>query len=133
MRILLDNDILLDVALARQPHLQASADVLRWVEAGGSAAVAWHSLANCAYMLKNSARPFLENLLQLVVVAPVATPEAQRALALPMKDLEDAFQAAAALAWGADFIITRNLPDYRHSPVPAIAPDAFLRKVESRI
>ena len=127
MKVLLDNDILLDIALARVPHVQASADVLRWAEAGGSAAVAWHSLANCAYMLKNSARPFLENLLQLVTVAPVATLEAQRALALPMKDLEDAFQAAAALSWGADFIITRNLADYRHSPVPAIAPSAFLR------
>ena len=44
-----------------------------------------------------------------------------------MKDLEDAFQAAAALAWGADFIITRILADYRHSPVPALAPPAFLR------
>ncbi len=80
-------------------------------------------------MLKNSSRPFLENLLQLVVVAPVATPEAQRALALPMKDLEDAMQAAAALAWGADFIITRNPADYRHSPVPALSPAAFLRKM----
>ncbi len=129
MKVLLDNDILLDIALARQPHLEASAEVLRWVEAGGSGAVAWHSLANCAYMLKNSARPFLDDLLRLVVVAPVATAEAQRALALPMKDLEDAFQAAAALAWGADFIITRNLADYRNSPVPAVRPAAFLRKI----
>lgn len=129
MKVLLDNDILLDIALARQPHLEASAEVLRWVEAGSSGAVAWHSLANGAYMLQNSARPFLDDLLRLVVVAPVATAEAQRALALPMKDLEDAFQAAAALAWGADFIITRNLADYRNSPVPAVPPAAFLRKI----
>ena len=40
MKVLLDNDILLDIALARDPYVQASADVLRWAEAGGSAAVA---------------------------------------------------------------------------------------------
>lgn len=129
MKGLLDNDILLDIALARQPHVECSAQVLRWVEAGGSGAVAGHSLANCAYRLKNSARPFLEDLLGLVVIAPVATSEAQRAPALPMRDLKDAFQDAAALAWGADFITTRNLADYRNSPVPAVAPAAFLKKI----
>jgi hypothetical protein len=65
-------------------------------------------------------------LLNLVEVAPVATDEARRALALPMSDLEDAMQASAALAWKADYIITRNLPDYRNSPVKAMTPTAFL-------
>jgi hypothetical protein len=46
-----------------------------------------------------------------------------------MPDLEDALQAAAALAWRADVIVTRNLDDYRHSPVPAVAPLEFLRRV----
>lgn len=127
MKVLLDSDVLLDVALARAPHLTASADVLRWAEAGGTAAVAWHSLTNCAYLLKDSGRPFLEQLLTIVAVATVGTAEAKRALALPMRDIEDAFQSAAALGWGADFIITRNLSDYRHSPVRALSPAAFLK------
>ncbi|MDD5200492.1 MAG: PIN domain-containing protein [Terrimicrobiaceae bacterium] len=129
MKVLLDNDVLLDVALAREPHVSASAGVLRWAEKGGNAAVAWHSLTNCAYLLKGSGRTFLRPLLQIVTVAAVGNADARRALALPMKDLEDAFQSAAALAWGADFIVTRNLDDYRHSPVPALAPTAFLKKI----
>lgn len=128
MRILLDTDILLDVAFARQPHLADSAAVMEWAESGGSAAVAWHSLTNCSYMLKGG-RPFLEKLLKLVEVAAVGTPDAKRALALPMPDVEDAFQSAAAVAWRADFIITRNLPDYRRSPVPAITPTDFLKRL----
>ena len=48
MRVLLDTDILLDVVLAREPFAADSADVLRWAESGGAAAVAWHSLTNCA-------------------------------------------------------------------------------------
>ena len=129
MRILLDTDILLDVALAREPHVTDSASVLVWAESGGAAAVAWHSLTNCSCMLKGG-KPFLEKLLRLVEVATVGTADAKRALALPMPDVDDAFQSAAAVAWRADFIITRNLPDYRHSPVPAITPTDFLNKLE---
>ncbi len=128
MRIFLDTDVLLDVALARQPHVDDSVAVMQWVQSGGRAAVAWHSLTNCSYLLK-SGKPFLIKLLKLVEIATVGTADAHRALALPMSDVEDAFQAAAALAWNADFIITRNLPDYRRSPVPAITPAAFLKSL----
>lgn len=129
MKALLDTDVLLDVALARKPFATDSAAVLRWAEAEGEAAVAWHSLANCAYLLKAGGRPFLGRLLQVVEVAATGTAEARRALGLPMPDLEDAFQAAAALAWEADVIVTRNLADYRHSPVAAVAPAEFLRRL----
>jgi predicted nucleic acid-binding protein len=128
LRILIDTDVLLDVALAREPHAVQSATVLRWAEAGGDAAVAWHSLANCAYLLKNRGRAFLSELVEVVEVAPVSTADARRALELPMGDLEDAFQAAAALAWGADAIVTRNVADYRRSPVEALTPSAFLKR-----
>ncbi len=128
MKALIDTDVLLDVALAREPHAKHSAAVLRWAEAGGSAAVAWHTLTNCAYMLKGNGRPFLERLLQLVEVASVGGADAKRALELPMRDIDDAFQAAAALAWQADVIVTRTLADYRRSPVKALSPAAFIRQ-----
>jgi predicted nucleic acid-binding protein len=129
VKILVDTDILLDVALGREPHLADSIAVLQWVEAGGQACVAWHSLTNCAYLLKGGGRPFLNNLLKLVEVAPVTTSDAKRALSLPMADVEDAFQVAAALAWQADMIVTRNLSDYRKSPIPALSPKNFLRLI----
>src|SRR6185436_15279022 len=116
LRILIDTDVLLDVALIREPHAEQSTAVLRWAEAGGDAAVAWHSLANCAHLLRARGRPFLSELIQIIEVAPASTADARRALALPMADLEDAFQAAAALAWGANAIVTRNTADYRRSP-----------------
>lgn len=128
MRILIDSDVLLDVALARSPHLGDSRAVLDWAEAGGEAAVAWHSLANCSYFLRGG-RAFLQDLLLIAEVPTVGTNEAEAALRLPMRDVEDAFQAAAALAWNADHIVTRNVRDYRNSPVPAITPAGFLKKI----
>lgn len=128
MRILIDTDVLLDVALAREPHAGTSTEVLRWAEAGGDAAVAWHSLTNCAYLLKDG-RAFLKKLLQIVEIPAAGTKEAILAIDSPMTDLEDAFQASAARAWNADYIVTRNLSDYRKSPVPAISPSGFLAKI----
>ncbi len=98
MKCLVDTDVLLDVALKRSSFFTASADVLRWAEKGGQVAIAWHSLSNCAYLLKNDGREFLRMLLSILDVAPVGAKEAHRALELPMKDLEDALQTAAALS-----------------------------------
>lgn len=126
MRILIDTDVLLDLALGREPWLAASGEAVAWaVDHPGSAAVAWHTVANLAYLAPAGARSFLAELLLSVDVAPCTTRHALEALAFPMGDLEDALQAAAALAFGADWIVTRNLSDFRGSPVPAIAPAAF--------
>ncbi len=130
MKILIDTDILLDVALRRAEFFADSAAVLSWAEANpGQAAVAWHSLSNVAYLVKPDARTFIADLLDFVEVAPVSTPDMHAALGLPMKDLEDAMQVAAALSFGARQLVTRNLPDYRRSAVPALAPRAFLELV----
>ena len=129
MRILVDTDVLLDVALNRESFLGPSQEVLRWAEGRpGQAAVAWHTLSNIAY-LTTSPREFIRQLLEFVEVAPVSTKEARNAVRLPMGDLEDALQAAAALAFEANFIITRNVRDYRKSPIPAVSPFDFLTQV----
>jgi len=44
------------------------------------------------------------------------------ALQLPMNDFEDAMQVAAAHAFGAQLIVTRNLKHYRKSPIRALTP-----------
>ena len=126
MRALIDNDVLLDVALARSPFVQDSAAVLAWAADGGDAVVAWHSLTNCIYLLKGGGRMFVNDLIDIVRVARTSTADARRALTLSMSDLEDAFQVAAALAEGVDLIITRNVHDYRNSPIEAVTPTAFL-------
>jgi len=126
MKVLIDTDVLLDVALARSPHAAESADVLRWAEETGSAYIAWHSIANCAYLLKDGHRRFLNLLISFVTVATVGDREARAALESPMSDLEDALQSAAAVASGSRYIITRNLVDYKKSPVKALSPAQFL-------
>ena len=75
------------------------------------------------------ARSFINDLLHFIEVAPTGTREAKQALAFPMTDLEDALQAAAALAFDAMFVVTRKVKDYKNSPIPTITPAKFLSEV----
>ena len=130
MRVLFDTDLLLDVALRRAEFFTHSAAVLQWAESHpGGAAVAWHSLANLSYLLRPDARPFIRELLEFVEVPATGTEAVMQAIGFPMNDLEDALQAAAALTFGASYIVTRNISDYRRSPVPAMSPTEFIKEV----
>jgi len=130
MRALFDTDILLDVAMKREPFFQDSAGAIEWAQdEPGQAAVAWHSLSNLAYLVRPDARPFIDHLLHFIEVAPIGTRDAKQALTFPMSNFEDALQAAAALAFDSVYIVTRNINHYRKSPIPAMTPLQFLKEV----
>ena len=126
--ILLDTDVLIDVALDRQPHSEPASELLDRIEHGAEAAfVAWHSLSNLFYLVAPalggvSARDFIVDLTRFVAVAATDTDSIRYAAALPMADFEDAMQVAAARACGARHIVTRNVRDYARSPIRAVAP-----------
>jgi putative N-acetylmannosamine-6-phosphate epimerase len=56
--------------------------------------------------------------------------EGLAALDLGFADLEDAMQTAAAMLFGAQAIVTRNIRDYRHSPIKADTPESVLKLLE---
>lgn len=102
-----------------------------------SALVAWHTVSNVYYLLRGAqndakARNFVADFLHFMVVASGGTPSVRQALTLPMKDFEDALQVAAGISANADFIVTRNVQDFRRSPLPALTPSEFLQKIPSR-
>jgi predicted nucleic acid-binding protein len=130
MKILIDCDVLLDVMDGRKPHVEFSGRVLDACEAGMAGAVAWHTLSNAAYLTKDpaAARQFFTDLLGFISVPGTDTAAALAALRYPMKDFEDAMQAASAEKFSADWIVTRNVKDFKGSPVPAISPEDFCRR-----
>jgi PIN domain len=44
-------------------------------------------------------------------------------------DFEDALQSVCAKQFEADFIVTRNVKDYKLSPIKAVSPADFVGKV----
>jgi predicted nucleic acid-binding protein len=135
MRALIDCDVLIDIALERDEWLAESVAVLAWAEQNPSAGwIAWHSLANVHYISRRlrgdeAARDFLREILGFLEVPAAGHAAARQALDLPMVDFEDALQSMCAITAQADLIVTRNTADYRRSPVPAVAPKEFLRRV----
>ena len=120
--ILLDTDVLIDIALDRHPHSAPASELLDRIEHGAEAAfIAWHSISNFYYIVSPalggvSARDFIVELTRFVAVATTDTESIRYAAELPMADFEDAMQVAAARACGARHIITRNGRDYARSP-----------------
>ena len=48
-------------------------------------------------------------------------------------DIEDYLQFECAASEGADYIVTRNTADFKNSPIPAILPEDFLKRLEETI
>ncbi|MDD9994886.1 MAG: PIN domain-containing protein [Dehalococcoidia bacterium] len=126
--MLLDTDVLVDVALDRRPHSDPASELLDRIEHGAEAAyIAWHSVSNLYYIVEPSlgivsARDFIVELSRFVAVAETGTDGIRYAADLPMADFEDAMQVAAARACGARHIVTRNVRDYERSPIRAVDP-----------
>lgn len=128
MSVLIDTDVLIDVALDREPFAGPASRLLDALERRpGEAFVAWHSISNFYYLVSphrggQTAKAFLLELVRFVDVAQTATDSLLTAGRLEVRDFEDALQVAAALACGAEVIATRNVKDYARSPIPAAMP-----------
>ena len=127
--ILLDTDILIDLALDRQPHASAAVRLLDSIEQGAErACIAWHTVSNFYYLVapsrgRENVKKFIVELTRFVDVASTDAQDVRYAASLEMADFGDALQVAAARAVGARRIVTRNTKDYARSPIPAVLPE----------
>lgn len=130
MRLLIDINIILDVVFQR-PGEPFSSELIASCSQQNQAWLAWHSIATLAYLIERqkdakAAHLAITELLTWAQVATTGHADALQALKLPMGDFEDALQVSAALACHANYVITRNVRDFKASPVPALTPEKFL-------
>lgn len=135
MKILIDTNILLDAALARPQYARAAQDCLSLlVSLKAGAYLTATTITDIYYLSRRELRDaeaalqVVRDLLGTFSVAAVDGPACLNALSTGIKDYEDAIQAVCAKRIKADYILTRNGKDFSASPVPAIAPEAFLRE-----
>ena len=130
--MLVDNNVLIDVALRRQPFFGPAVDLLeRLAQDPGRGFIAWHTVSTFYYIVQRTlgderTRSIIAELSGFLTVAPVTHPSLLYALSLPMADFEDAMQVAAAQAAGAEHIVTRDIGDFTNSPIPATTPEQAL-------
>lgn len=142
MRLLLDTNVLLDVLLAREPHVGASAAVLSAVETGAlTALVCATSITTIHYLAAKAvgarrARRHIETVLSLCDVAPVDEEILRDALALGFADFEDAVLHEAARRARCGGIVTRDQTGFKRATLPIYSPDevvAALRGKEPKV
>jgi predicted nucleic acid-binding protein len=128
MKLLIDTDVLLDVALNRAPFAGPACLLLDHLQMHpGNGMIAWHSVSNFYYLVRSTrgdseTRAFIADLLTFVHVVSGDTDSVRSALSLPMADFEDALQVVSAQSGKANRIVTRNTADYRQAPLPARSP-----------
>ena len=114
------------------PHYQASATVLdRIVRRQIAAALPAHAMTTVHFIVHRyqdqaTASKVIGWLLAWFNVAAVGKAELMRAHTLGWSDFEDAVVVAAAESSGCAVVVTRNVRDFRDSPVPAVTPEEYL-------
>jgi predicted nucleic acid-binding protein len=127
MILFFDTNILLDVALRRDPHLAQSQALLSDAIRNHTCFLSWHSISYVAYILgklesKEDALTFIKEITKVCTIAPVEHKDLAVALQHNSGDLEDAMQIASALVVQAETIVTRDPRGFRKSPIALSNP-----------
>lgn len=136
LRILVDTNILLDYVLCREPYSQSARNIIfackqKQVEG----CIAAHSIPNMFFILRKAfsveeRRSLLQNLCELFEVEGIDKTKILEALAdEDFSDFEDCLQMKCAVAFRADYIVTRNGDDFKGSRIPCIEPDEFCKMI----
>lgn len=137
IQVLLDNDVVLDFLLTRQPFfVEADEIFIRLQNKEFRAYISAITPNNTFYTTrkqidKATAFKAVEGLLRLVEVCRTDKTVLQKAFTLNFTDFEDAVQCASALAENLDAIVTRNLKHYKNSPVKIYSPSEFLQFLQT--
>lgn len=136
MKLYLDTNVILDLILNRAPFFDDIARIITLYEIGECELFTSSvSIVNCNYILgKNIDRKqVIDNLKVLrsfCSVLTVSELEIDKSLNSNFKDFEDAVQYFTCIKNDCNFIITRDLKDFKNSEIPAITPAEFLASIK---
>ena len=133
MKVMLDTNIIVDALQDREPWAEAAKQIFREAALGrftgcitAKSSADIHYLARRCTHSEEDARNTLGKLFMLFDLLDTAAEDCKRALVSETKDFEDAMMIETALREGLDYIITRNVKDFSHSPVKVLDPESFL-------
>lgn len=132
-KILIDTNVLLDYLLTREPYYEDAKNIIvACADEKVKGCIAAHSIPNMFYILRKDynskeRREVLSNLCSLFDVEGIDKAKLLAGLENEnFSDFEDCLQMECAKAYGAEYIVTRNVDDYSTSEVKAITPKDYL-------
>ena len=132
-KLLVDTNILIDLLADRQPFSKFAIEIFSLAQNNKvKLFTSSHSYATAHYLLKKymseaDLRKALISLLDFIELVPIDTAIIKKSLLSKHKDFEDAIQIFAASAVDrVDFIVTRNLKDFKDAGITVLPPDELL-------
>ena len=137
MKVLFDTNVVLDVLLEREPFSEHAAYMMSKVERSEISGFLCATTVTTIYYLlsrflgKEKAGKSIHSIVSLFEIASVNRVVIENALKSNFADFEDAVVSESARHAGVEYIITRNVVDFKKSKIPAYTPTEFLGILES--
>ncbi|MGZ3763260.1 MAG: type II toxin-antitoxin system VapC family toxin [Mucilaginibacter sp.] len=132
-RVFVDTNILIDLLADRPPFSKFAIELFDRAEKEQvKLFTSSHSFATTYYLLKKyieetELRKILLSLLDFIELIPIDLDIVKKSLLSKRKDFEDAIQILAANSLNSiDFIVTRNLKDFKDAGIIVLPPDELL-------
>ena len=136
IRALIDTNVILDIALNREPFFKYSSMIFDRIDDQIlEGFITASSITDIYYIAskqkdKFQARKFLISLIQILEVIGIDKDIVIQALESEMPDFEDAIQVFSAKSNSIDLVITRNVADFASSGMNALTPQEFSQKFD---
>jgi predicted nucleic acid-binding protein len=135
-KIFVDTNIIVDLIADRKPFSKFAIELFEKAERKEvKLFTSAHSIATTHYLLKKyleekQLRDVIYNVLAFVQIVAIDQDIIKKGLKSKHKDFEDALQMLCAYnIEKLDYIVTRNIKDFKDSEIPAFPPDELLTKI----
>ena len=135
MKILVDTNVILDVLCNRPEFVDASSKVWKYCEVNKiEGYISALSVPNIVYILRKELTPdktkrLIQQITMIFKVVDLKSTDIKSAAELSFDDFEDTLQMCQADRINADYIVTRNIRDFKGSKVPAVKPSELLERI----
>ena len=135
MVLLIDANIIIGVLMNRNEFVIESSLIWKYCETHQTKGyISALTIANLVYIMRKELDPkridtVISSLKMIFEIANLTSEDIILASKMQWRDFEDALQSATAQRIQADYIITRNVKDFRSSKVPAFTPSELLARI----
>ena len=135
MKVLIDTNVILDVLANRKEFVNDSSKIFKLCEVNElDGYISALTIPNIVYILRKEldgekVKDIIEKLSLMFGIVDLKSEDLKRAAQLNFEDYEDAVQSYQASRIKADYIVTRNIKDYKNSKIMAIKPAELLDRI----
>ncbi len=136
MKVLIDTCIIIDALQNREPFCDDAHTIFIAVANNTiNGYISAKSLTDIYYLTHKSThsnemtRDIIQKLLSLFSILDTTAMDCKKALMSDITDYEDAVMVETALRENVDFIVTRNIKDYKNSSVPILSSHKLVERI----